>query len=100
MNRFIVSLLLCAIAVRQINGLLDLHAKEGRILVRYPHYCNGILQIKYNQLCHPQPEVFDQDFLDSKEANTFLFKQRIGKRSLIEECCFEGCTNEEIYEVC
>ncbi|XP_022108167.1 uncharacterized protein LOC110988695 isoform X2 [Acanthaster planci] len=100
MNRFIVLLLLCAIAVQQISGHPGADTKEGGRVARYPHYCGASLQEKYREICHAFRGVSNQEFLYSKDANTFLFGRGIGKRNLNEECCGEGCSNEEIYELC
>ncbi|XP_022108230.1 uncharacterized protein LOC110988738 [Acanthaster planci] len=101
MNRFIVLLVLCAIAVQQISGHPDAAVKEGGRAVRgHPHYCGATLQEKYREICHAFRAASNQEFLDSKDANTFLFGRSIGKRNLNEECCGEGCSDEEIYELC
>ncbi|XP_022112230.1 uncharacterized protein LOC110991241 [Acanthaster planci] len=100
MNRFIVLLLLCAIAVQQINGHPDADAKHGGNLAYRANYCGATLYEKVRETCHAVRGVSNQEFLDSKDASTFLFGRGIGKRGLHHECCTEGCSIEEIYESC
>ncbi|XP_022110172.1 uncharacterized protein LOC110989828 isoform X2 [Acanthaster planci] len=100
MNRFIALLLLCAIAVQQINGHPDADAKHGGNLAYRANYCGATLYEKVRETCHAVRGVSNQEFLDSKDANTFLFGRGIEKRGLHHECCTEGCSIEEIYESC
>ncbi|XP_038053462.1 uncharacterized protein LOC119725918 [Patiria miniata] len=102
MNRFIVVLLLSVCVVAIADKTDDWHVADlGQ--KRSPHYCGRHLGTKIGQICGWHLEAWDDvhpAFVESDEANSFLADRRISKRSLGEECCHEGCSNEEVREHC
>lgn len=68
--------------------------------------CGHQITAWWNEMCSPHTRKRRSMFLNEKEALSFLQQQirrhrrSTGQTNIVEECCHEGCANEEVAEYC